>query len=675
MNSLERVITEISDTFLSEAKGSLSLIEDMAAMERYLAESYSGRVFIELIQNADDCGSTRISLCQYGNDLYFANNGTPFTKEDVIAISRSGSSMKKRGETIGYRGIGFKSTTTLSGNIYICSNGSTFTFSKRLAAEKLGLSQDRVPTIRIPFLVEEMDDRLVRNVQRFYQQGYNTVFVFRNANMQEVEAEIRDFTTDFFIFLQHIQECFIDIEGCMTQNYKMQRQHSDDFDRFSIDNITWLSMRSKSAAVAFKEENGKVVSCSEQEAVYHCFLPTLDRCPFGIKCNADFSTDPSRKHLVNDTATEAALTDLSKLICSIIGKLLRGELQSDAQMLSLLRSQKTFSSINLRLTGMLRKHIPEITIELSDGNSIQIAHYKNLPDWLEPQEKELLRCNSKAISADSLPPKIYHDNYQVEEFLAEYSTSAFSNDDLVKLLEEDGLLQKLPQDTVTKLLQKIVKKASLDQRLYGTRTELDRAIRSVKNIDKGSSIIENLTDELSDSEVQYINDNTSVILEKKPDPANLKQEPEPISGSDHPQFTPMSNSVNAKPVRSLKPKVSRWRSAEQRVMQLETYMGNSVRDVSRMNVGYDIESKTPSGETRYIEVKSLVGESAEFSITNNEYTAAHEYGQSYYICLIFESNAIYIQNPLANLSFTKRARQWEWVCDQYTGTSVEFDVE
>ena len=134
MNSLDKTIVEISERFLSEAKNSLSLVEDMAAMERYMAESYSGRIFIELIQNADDCQSTRINLSQIGDDLYFVNNGKAFCTEDILSISRSGSSMKKRGESIGYRGVGFKSTTALSSDIYIHSGGSTFSFSKNIAA-------------------------------------------------------------------------------------------------------------------------------------------------------------------------------------------------------------------------------------------------------------------------------------------------------------------------------------------------------------------------------------------------------------------------------------------------------------------------------------------------------------------------------------------------------------
>ena len=106
--------------------------------------------------------------------------------------------------------------------------------------------------------------------------------------------------------------------------------------------------------------------------------------------------------------------------------------------------------------------------------------------------------------------------------------------------------------------------------------------------------------------------------------------------------------------------VSKWRSAEQQAVQIEEFLGNKAVDVSKKNIGYYIESTTPTGEKRYIEVKSLQKDSSTFAITNNEYTSAHQLGDAYYICLIFDNKAIYIQNPLKNLSFEKRIRQWEW---------------
>jgi hypothetical protein len=51
---LNNIVAQISGEFLCEAKNSPRLLEDMAAMEKFMAESYDGRVFIELMQNADD---------------------------------------------------------------------------------------------------------------------------------------------------------------------------------------------------------------------------------------------------------------------------------------------------------------------------------------------------------------------------------------------------------------------------------------------------------------------------------------------------------------------------------------------------------------------------------------------------------------------------------------------
>ena len=86
------------------------------------------------------------------------------------------------------------------------------------------------------------------------------------------------------------------------------------------------------------------------------------------------------------------------------------------------------------------------------------------------------------------------------------------------------------------------------------------------------------------------------------------------------------------------------------------------------NLGYDIKSVTPSGKSRYVEVKSLEKMGDSFVITNNEYTSAHQHGENYYICLINQKEnrveAMYIQNPIKILQFEKRIRSWEWFCDK-----------
>ena len=123
------------------------------------------------------------------------------------------------------------------------------------------------------------------------------------------------------------------------------------------------------------------------------------------------------------------------------------------------------------------------------------------------------------------------------------------------------------------------------------------------------------------------------------------------------------------------PVIPKWRSAENTCIEIEHFLGNKAHDVSTQNLGYDIESTTPSGKIRYIEVKSISKYDRSFCLTNNEYTAAHQYGDAYFLCILYQgdekSKAVYIQNPLSKLKLKKRIRQWEWFCDEYQGDEIE----
>ena len=117
--------------------------------------------------------------------------------------------------------------------------------------------------------------------------------------------------------------------------------------------------------------------------------------------------------------------------------------------------------------------------------------------------------------------------------------------------------------------------------------------------------------------------------------------------------------------------VSRWRSAEQCCVDIENDMGNQAKNVGNQNLGYDVESIKPDGTMRYLEVKLLSSSQGGFTMTNNEYSSAHQHGGSYYMCIINQKedgiNVTYIQNPLKNITLEKRVRQWEWYCEIFSG--------
>ena len=670
------LIKKISDAFVGEAVASPALLADMAKMEKYMAESYSGRVFIELLQNADDCSSTKIFITELNGSIVFANNGRPFDENDVMAICRSGNSNKKRGETIGYRGVGFKSTTYLTDEILIYSDKVCFTFSKKICSQKLSIPEENIPMIRVPLLVEAIDNSILAKLQELEQQGYKTIFVFKNAKIKEFIEELDQVDNGMFIFLNSIEECRIQI-GAFSKSISLSRESDKGgcLVRFLGETTdAWYVVPHKNTSLGFKYDVGtkKIVACDESEQVYHSYLPTYDKVLFPIKINADFSTDPSRKHITVDSKTEIALAYIAENIFQITNSVFDDNNEIDfSEFFSILCSNSGFSKCNSYLKQQIKIHLSGVVLKLRSGKAIQIDQYKLLPDWLDESEKHFLRIESEYIGHQSLPSNIYAKYKTVDKFIQLYSVQQFTNADLVEMMAEETLVGKMHAEMQGKILSKIIKGEKFSQTSPGKKSKLEKikvsteaGIKSLVEVASGGACIaEDVMDEInnniSKSEISWFSEQTSIDISKL--------------SHDHTEDAPQAAKTIKK---EIKPHIAKWRSAEQQCIDIEKYFGNTATDVSKQNVGYDIESTTPDGHKRYIEVKSIT-EDGSFSITNNEYTAAHQYGEQYYLCLLVQSaqntQAIYIQNPLETLKFEKRIRQWEWYCDTYSGESFIFE--
>ena len=676
---LRKTVERISKDFIAEAVASPNLLADMAAMEKYMAESYSGRVFVELLQNADDCKSTKIYVKEVAGNILFANNGRPFDENDVIAISRSGSSSKKRGETIGYRGVGFKSTTYLTDEIIIYSDKTYFTFSKRICSDRISMPVNSIPMIRIPLLIETVDSEIEHEIQKLEQNGYNTVFVFRNARVQDFLEEIKQVDTGMFIFLNNIEQCCIEIAQYATQiSLKRRFEGNGQLVEFSnAKNNAWYIVKHNGTAIGLKYdvENRRIVACEESEQLYHSYLPSFDKMLFPFKVNADFSTDPSRKHISIDKKTENAIQNIAENIALLVKSALSGENELDfGDIFTILNTQGAFSRCNSMLKQRVKDSVLRtVLLSLQNGTTLTIDKYKLLPDWLDESEKNFLRMESESIGRESLDTTVYVAYPNVDAFIQTYSTEQFSNDDLVAMMGETALVASMPLEMQGKLIGRIIRTSKFEpmtqarqERLDEIKVSTETGVKSIKEIGTGKTTVakavqEGLSAAASKADLSWFSEKKAIDIQK------LTGEPERTSISE-----PEIKSVK----KEIKPQIAKWRSAEQQCIEIEKFFGNAAVDVSKKNVGYDVESTTPDGGKRYIEVKSIK-EDGSFSITNNEYTAAHQYGDQYYMCLLIQSaqnlQAIYIQNPIENISFEKRIKQWEWYCDTYSGESYVFE--
>jgi hypothetical protein len=146
------------------------------------------------------------------------------------------------------------------------------------------------------------------------------------------------------------------------------------------------------------------------------------------------------------------------------------------------------------------------------------------------------------------------------------------------------------------------------------------------------------------------------------------------------QATDTSGS-GGKQTSKLNPQISlkRWRSAEQQVLSVLTALGWEVEDVSRQNIGYDIEGRTPDGKDAFVEVKAIDHPGQAFTLTSNEEAVARQKGKAYRLALVRQANdcleIAFIEDPVHNLKLTRQCRQWVWECGSYDFNPERFPVE
>ena len=101
------------------------------------------------------------------------------------------------------------------------------------------------------------------------------------------------------------------------------------------------------------------------------------------------------------------------------------------------------------------------------------------------------------------------------------------------------------------------------------------------------------------------------------------------------------------------------------VMAIERSLGNTPRDISKENVGYDVESRTPDGHLRFIEVKGRVKGASTVTVSKNEILTGLNKPDSYILALVevdgTNTKTTYLEEP-----FHTRP--------DFTMTSVNFDI-
>ena len=667
----------IRQKLLDEAAHSPALLSDLAGLETYIAESYDARSFVELLQNADDAGASRFAVQRLGEMLFVANDGREFTGEDFESLCRSAASAKKRGASIGYRGIGFKSVVGFAKVIHIFSGGFEATFSRELTEQAIP-EATRVPLVRIPHPIEPtLRFQLAAMLDTLRSDGFKTVFVFTDLIASGIEAEFAAFDPTSLLFLREIRQVELKSDMEAVVSVKREAVNSDTHSislKSSEDTTNWTVIERDGAALAFSNDEGGITRLEERQATVHAFLPTLESTGFAFKVNGDLSTDPSRTRIILDDRTAISINSIARAIVDLINECIsENPTHTGAKLLAALVPVS-----DPRMAGFQRRGFKtELYSAIKRDAGERFHKFLCRPQWLNAMDFSTLT----EASGGKVVPRHLEGIEGLNAFLKFLGAKEASLKDFSPALSRMAPTMTGAAEIVAHLTNLHATKQidageiGADWKIWpvdNTPLSLGEAERESKSL---SEIFTDLITEKSGSGTELpriLEKLTSATTSAMLLPAKLLPA--------QPTSSPLSFGIRKPDVTPNQPfSLKRWRGAEQQVHSVLEKWGWRVEDVSRQNIGYDIEGYTPEGDQVCVEVKSLDYPGQAFTLTSNEEAVAREKGDRYQLALVRQTNEhleiSFITNPATHLKLTRQCRQWVWECSTYDFNPVKFALD
>lgn len=287
--------------------------------ENETKDDYEGREILELIQNAvdevDEGGKIFIGL---ENDiLTVSNTGTPFDFLGVKSLMKSNLSNKRLNKnTIGQKGLGFRSLLNWSEEISIFSGDLSIRFSETFRKRYFEASNIKEQTAIL------VAPEIIGNIDK---NGYDTVIIIKISNesiIEEVKRQLDSIDKYTLLFLNKVNE-FVVNNG--TKEIK--------FKRVSYENIVTIYEDKKEYIFETYSKNGMINGKNFEIVIAHdnniikkenklySFFETNINFPIKWKCHATFDLDTNRNGIKKNDDNLNILSELVAFICEKAGEI------------------------------------------------------------------------------------------------------------------------------------------------------------------------------------------------------------------------------------------------------------------------------------------------------------------------------------------------------------------
>ena len=429
----------------------------------------------ELLQNANDYPHNgehvQVKFVLTDHYLFFMHSGACFNLRNVVGISSINQGEKKKNtETIGYKGIGFKTVFVNNEYVYLKSGEWSFRFDKKYSEDK---SYGECPwaLMPIPTGANELDNEVKNTIAKYPMR---VQFALRHKsdarkNIEQLDKVFCD--NQILLFIPNVYKVDVQIDGVIK--YSVEKDDTkwivtdfrhavpQDLKDWVKDNINsgnkipekFKDIDNVRISFAVGRDGNKLIPV-ENARVYN-YLPTELRLGFKFLFNADFVPNGSRSGLHdvnwNDRIMEQCGSQFADWWVSFLQEENAYEMNSVFNILPQFDSRDRYAQLFMKGFSNRIVEIPCIPT-LREGK----YHLVKIEDALY-DKIGFIACENPILTDEelyefsdttgSLPHPNVRCNENLFRLLKHFDCSiAFGDGDLAQLCFEDDFQNWLAQD-------------------------------------------------------------------------------------------------------------------------------------------------------------------------------------------------------------------------------------
>ena len=386
----------------------------------------------------------------------------------------------------------------------------------------------------------------------------------------------------------------------------------------------------------------------------------LDKTGFAFKINADFSTDPSRKHLIQDDLTTEAFAKAAKLLASFVENVFKRKDEKLYGLLGLIGKHISLTNTSIAFEKeLLSELVWREWIPLEKGTCVKVKEVKLFPSWMSEKERKVFLDGIPSFKENYISHLLYEQSDEYFLLLKKLGAEEISDGKFRNIITDEKVVSSLSVELIAKIFVYEGRSCFTDEKWVGeVCLPIESGFVSVRDCYTDSSVngeyCKVLQQLLSDDE-------WSTLIAQFPVFEPIKKYRVKRSSGG----TQLKRNSSKKAQLA----INKWKTPIQNCMAAETMNGFSVKDVSKKCDEYSLICANANGDTRYVLVIPVAHIGDTIKLSESQYSAAQRIGESYELFVIAteasEAEYIYIKNPYEKVELNRVVKEWEWVCDKY----------